>query len=93
MEVLTEANPTSATVIEPLGSIATADAEPSSDLDDSGRLLDGCRQYLLMIANQVIGPEIRAKVGASDLVQDTFVERSGIWPGFAAGPRSSCAPG
>jgi RNA polymerase sigma-70 factor (ECF subfamily) len=42
--------------------------------DDNGRMLDGCRQYLLMIANEVIGPELQAKLGASDLVQDTFVE-------------------
>lgn len=42
--------------------------------DDRGRMLDGCRQYLLMIANEVIGPELRAKLGASDLVQDTFLE-------------------
>jgi len=41
---------------------------------DAGRLLDGCRQYLLIIANEVIGPELRAKLGASDLVQDTFLE-------------------
>ena len=27
-----------------------------------------------MIANEVIGPELQAKVGASDLVQDTFLE-------------------
>ena len=37
-------------------------------------MLDGCRQYLLMIANEVIGPELQAKLGASDLVQETFVE-------------------
>ena len=41
---------------------------------DSDWDLDGCRQYLLMIANEVIGTEIQGKIGASDLVQDTFVE-------------------
>ena len=82
MEVLAKANPTSATVIEPLESIAAADAVHRSEIDDSARLLDGCRQYLLMIANQVIGPEIRAKVGASDLVQDTFVEAQRHLAGF-----------
>jgi RNA polymerase sigma-70 factor (ECF subfamily) len=40
----------------------------------AGRLLEGFRQYLLMIANQVLGPGLQPKVGASDLVQDTFVE-------------------
>jgi RNA polymerase sigma-70 factor, ECF subfamily len=42
--------------------------------EDPGRMINGCRQYLLMIANEVIGPELQAKLGASDLVQDTFVE-------------------
>ena len=42
--------------------------------DDAGRLLDGFRQYLLIIANDVIGPELQAKLGASDVVQDTFLE-------------------
>jgi RNA polymerase sigma-70 factor (ECF subfamily) len=42
--------------------------------EDAGRLLEGCRQYLLIIANEVIGPELQAKLGASDLVQDTFLE-------------------
>ncbi len=42
--------------------------------EGAGPLLNGCRQYLLMVANEVIGPEFRAKLGASDLVQDTFVE-------------------
>jgi RNA polymerase sigma-70 factor (ECF subfamily) len=43
-------------------------------IEDAGRMLAGCRQYLLMVANDVIGTELRAKLGASDLVQDTFLE-------------------
>jgi RNA polymerase sigma-70 factor, ECF subfamily len=42
--------------------------------DDPGRMLERRRQYLLMIANEVIGPELQAKLGPSDLVQDTFLE-------------------
>jgi RNA polymerase sigma-70 factor (ECF subfamily) len=42
--------------------------------EDAGQLLEGCRQYLLMIANEVIGTDLQAKFGASDLVQDTFLE-------------------
>jgi RNA polymerase sigma-70 factor, ECF subfamily len=42
--------------------------------DDAGALLDGCRQYLLMIANEVVGMDLRAKVAPSDLVQETFLE-------------------
>jgi RNA polymerase sigma-70 factor, ECF subfamily len=62
-----------ATCIEPNPRIAEID-NVGIAAEDAGGLLDGCRQYLLMIANEVIGPELRAKLGASDLVQDTFLE-------------------
>lgn len=39
-----------------------------------GRILEGCRQYLLLIANQEFDSQFRAKLGASDLVQETFLE-------------------
>jgi RNA polymerase sigma-70 factor (ECF subfamily) len=39
-----------------------------------GRLLEGCRQYLLLVANEELPPDLRPKVAASDLVQDTFVK-------------------
>jgi RNA polymerase sigma-70 factor (ECF subfamily) len=39
-----------------------------------GRLLEGCRAYLLVVANKGLDAKLRAKAGASDLVQDTFVE-------------------
>lgn len=39
-----------------------------------GHLLEGCRQYLLMVANHAMTPELRAKVAASDIVQETFLE-------------------
>jgi RNA polymerase sigma-70 factor (ECF subfamily) len=38
-----------------------------------GRLLDACRPYLLLVANQQLRPELRAKVGPSDVVQETFL--------------------
>lgn len=38
-----------------------------------GRLLEECRQYLLLIANEELPSDLRAKVGASDLVQETFL--------------------
>jgi RNA polymerase sigma-70 factor (ECF subfamily) len=50
------------------------DIPPAREIEEAGRRLQGCRQYLLMMANEVIGPELRAKLGASDLVQDTFLE-------------------
>jgi RNA polymerase sigma-70 factor (ECF subfamily) len=39
-----------------------------------GELLGQCRQYLLLVANQELGDQLQAKAGASDLVQETFVE-------------------
>jgi RNA polymerase sigma-70 factor (ECF subfamily) len=39
-----------------------------------GRLLEGCRDYLLLIANRRLDPDLRAKAGASDLVQETFLQ-------------------
>jgi RNA polymerase sigma-70 factor (ECF subfamily) len=37
-------------------------------------LLEACRRYLLRIANGQIDADLRAKGGASDLVQQTFLE-------------------
>ena len=39
-----------------------------------GRLLDRCRGYLLRIAHHDLDPRLQAKGGASDLVQETFLE-------------------
>jgi RNA polymerase sigma-70 factor (ECF subfamily) len=39
-----------------------------------GHVLGESRKYLLMVANRSLGPELRVKLAASDLVQDTFVE-------------------
>jgi RNA polymerase sigma-70 factor (ECF subfamily) len=62
-----------AEVSEPMESVSENERDEGAR-EDAGRLLEGCRQYLLMIANEVIGPELQAKFGASDLVQDTFLE-------------------
>jgi RNA polymerase sigma-70 factor (ECF subfamily) len=62
------------TITEPVVLGAAAAAIVPHERDDLGGMLDGCRQYLLMIANEVIGPELQAKFGASDLVQETFLE-------------------
>src|SRR5262249_52338401 len=42
--------------------------------DALGRLLEGCRGYLLMIAREELAPDLQAKGGASDLVQETFLD-------------------
>jgi len=39
-----------------------------------GQLLERCRKYLLLVANGSLDADLRRKVGASDLVQDTFLE-------------------
>ncbi len=47
-----------------------------------GVLLEGCRNYLLLIAQEELAPELRAKGGASDLVQETFLEAQRDFAGF-----------
>ncbi len=39
-----------------------------------GQALEACRGYLLTIAQQEMDPQLLAKGGASDLVQETFLE-------------------
>lgn len=38
------------------------------------QVLETCRRYLLLTANRGLTPELRAKVGGSDLVQETIVQ-------------------
>jgi RNA polymerase sigma-70 factor (ECF subfamily) len=47
-----------------------------------GRLLEECRPYLLLVANQELPPELRAKAGASDLVQETLLQAQGHFDRF-----------
>ena len=42
--------------------------------DALGHLLECCRQYLLSVANAELDAHLRTKAGASDLVQETFLE-------------------
>src|SRR5262245_9801346 len=42
--------------------------------DARRRLLEALRGYLLMVAGEELDPALRAKGGASDLVQETFLE-------------------
>src|SRR5262245_48322024 len=50
-----------------------------------GRLLDDCRPYLLLIANQELPPDLWAKAGPSDLVQETFLEAQRDFAQFRGG--------
>src|SRR5262245_29096719 len=42
--------------------------------DALGKALDSCRRYLLHVARHEVDPDLQAKGGASDLVQETFLE-------------------
>jgi RNA polymerase sigma-70 factor (ECF subfamily) len=39
-----------------------------------GEALETCRRYLLLVAERQLGADLQAKGGASDLVQETFLE-------------------
>src|SRR5829696_597984 len=44
------------------------------DPEALGQALDACRDYLLMVANGGLPDDLRAKGGASDVVQETFLD-------------------
>jgi RNA polymerase sigma-70 factor, ECF subfamily len=47
-----------------------------------GDLFENCRNYLLLVANASMGEKLRARVAASDLVQETFLEAGAIFERF-----------
>jgi RNA polymerase sigma-70 factor (ECF subfamily) len=49
-------------------------AAQAGSLEALGQALDGCRGYLLGIAERELGPDLQAKGGASDVVQQTLME-------------------
>jgi RNA polymerase sigma-70 factor (ECF subfamily) len=61
------------------GWLAAARAGSSEAL---GRVLEACRGYLLLVAGEDLDPDLRAKGGASDLVQQTFLEAQGAFGRF-----------
>ncbi len=82
MTVISKTNVPGEIGTQPLGLTSASDTGVSSEIDTPHPALDGCRQYLLLIANEMIGPELQAKFGASDLVQDTFIEAQRHLAGF-----------
>jgi RNA polymerase sigma-70 factor, ECF subfamily len=50
--------------------------------------LEACRGYLLLIAQRELAPDLRAKAGASDLVQDTIMEAQRDFSGFQGSSES-----
>lgn len=49
-------------------------AARAGSLEDLGQLLMDCRNYLLLVANRNLDPNLQGKTSASDLVQETFLE-------------------
>jgi RNA polymerase sigma-70 factor (ECF subfamily) len=50
------------------------EAARAGDAAALGELLESCRGYLSLLADRELGVDLRAKVGASDLVQKTFMD-------------------
>jgi RNA polymerase sigma-70 factor, ECF subfamily len=61
----------SGSTIQPLPELFQEARQGSADA--RGELLEQCRAYLLLIANTDLSSDLRAKVGASDIVQETFL--------------------
>lgn len=53
---------------------AGAGAFRGGDGEPFGQAMEACRQYLLLVANDEIGADLRTKTGASDVVQETFLQ-------------------
>jgi RNA polymerase sigma-70 factor (ECF subfamily) len=47
-----------------------------------GTLLERCREYLLLVAGRELGRDLQGKIGASDLVQETFVRAQAVFGDF-----------
>lgn len=45
----------------------------AGDAEARGRLIDQCRDYLLLVANQEMDRDLKRKLGASDLVQESML--------------------
>jgi RNA polymerase sigma-70 factor (ECF subfamily) len=57
-------------------------AARSGSLEALGQSLDAFRAYLLAVAERELDPQLRAKGGASDLVQQTLLEAVGNFAAF-----------
>lgn len=52
-----------------------------------GELLESCRQYLLSVGNESLDIRLHAKLGASDVVQETFLDAQRDFEQFRGGTR------
>jgi RNA polymerase sigma-70 factor (ECF subfamily) len=64
---------------DPAGELPAARAGSREAL---GQVLEACRGYLLVLAQQELDPHLRAKGGASDLVQETLADAVGAFADF-----------
>jgi RNA polymerase sigma-70 factor, ECF subfamily len=74
------AEPTGADGTDPVASWLTEARAGSPEA--LGRLLDACRRYLLQVANGEMESRLQTKFGASDLVQETYIEAQKIFDRF-----------
>jgi RNA polymerase sigma-70 factor, ECF subfamily len=58
------------------------EAARRGDREALGQALSFCRDYLLLVANDGLKPELRAKGNASDMVQETFLRAQRGIEGF-----------
>ena len=63
-----------------IGEFLIAGREGSADA--RGMLFERCRNYLLLVADRELDPGLRGKLGASDLVQQTFLDAERGFPEF-----------
>jgi RNA polymerase sigma-70 factor (ECF subfamily) len=52
------------------------------DREAMGHAMEACRQYLMLVSDRELDADLRAKGGASDLVQETFLEAYAQLPRF-----------
>jgi RNA polymerase sigma-70 factor (ECF subfamily) len=64
------------------GSARSLQAARAGSTEALGHALEACRVYLLGIADEELEPDLRAKGGASDIVQQTFLEAQRDFAGF-----------
>jgi RNA polymerase sigma-70 factor (ECF subfamily) len=60
-------------------------AARAGSADALGEALQAYRGYLLLIAEEELDPDLRAKAAASDVVQETFVKAQRDFAGFRGG--------
>lgn len=58
------------------------EAARKGDNQSLGRILEICKQYLLLVANRELDGQLTAKGSPSDLVQETFLEAQRDFPKF-----------